>query len=188
MKLTPITASAALLLFTVSSLAQAEKPSPPKINEMAKPFALKTLDDRTVKLYDLTKKGPVVLVVLRGYPGYQCPICTRQVADLRSKAKAFQEAGASVVLIYPGPADNLKKRAKEFLDGDTLPDGFTLVIDPDYKFTNDYGLRWDAPKETAYPSSFVISKENKVVSAHISKTHGGRTKAKALVKTVQFYK
>jgi hypothetical protein len=25
--------------------------------------------------------GPVVLVMLRGWPGYQCPFCTRQFGD-----------------------------------------------------------------------------------------------------------
>lgn len=59
--------------------------------------------EKTAKLSELTKTGPVVLVVLRGYPGYQCPICTRQVADLRRNADEFAKLGAKVVLVYPGP-------------------------------------------------------------------------------------
>src|SRR5690348_11227839 len=54
---------------------------PPKIGEKAPDFSLKTLDDKTVRLSDLTANGKVVLIVLRGWPGYQCPICERQVQD-----------------------------------------------------------------------------------------------------------
>jgi hypothetical protein len=40
--------------------------SPPKVGDKASDFALKTLDDQTVRLGDVTAKGTVVLIVLRG--------------------------------------------------------------------------------------------------------------------------
>ena len=49
----------------------------PKVGDVAPAFALKSLDGEAVRLADLAAKGPVVLVVLRGWPGYQCPICDR---------------------------------------------------------------------------------------------------------------
>jgi peroxiredoxin len=118
-----------------------------------------------------------VLVVLRGFPGYQCPLCTRQVNEFVGQAKAFSEKGARVVMVYPGPAPELQKRAKEFLADKTWPADWVFLVDPDYTFTNAYGLRWDAPKETAYPSTFVIGRDGKVVWSKVSKTHGGRTTA-----------
>ncbi|HXT12612.1 MAG TPA: redoxin family protein [Candidatus Angelobacter sp.] len=57
-----------------------------------------------------------------------------------------------------------------------------LVIDPDYAFTKAYGLRWDAPSETAYPSTFVIAKGGKITFSHISHQHGDRVKAEAVLK------
>jgi len=42
-------------------------------------FKLSTPEGKTVQLSEVEAKGPVVLVVLRGYPGYQCPYCNRQV-------------------------------------------------------------------------------------------------------------
>ena len=50
----------------------------PKAGDKAADFTLKTLDDKSIQLSDLTAKSDVVLVVLRGWPGYQCPICTRR--------------------------------------------------------------------------------------------------------------
>src|SRR5215510_9057230 len=87
--------------------------APPKVGDKAPDFALRTLDDKTVRLSDLTATGKVVLVVLRGWPGYQCPLCTRQVQDYIASASAFATAKARVVMVYPGPAEDLKAHAAE---------------------------------------------------------------------------
>ncbi len=152
-----------------------------KLGDKVPDFTLDAIDGGKVTLSSVAEKGPVVLVVLRGYPGYQCPLCTRQVADLVGNAEAIRATGASVIMVYPGPADALKAHADEFLKGSTLPDGFRLVIDPDYSFTNGYKLRWDAPKETAYPSTFVLDKTLGVRFAKVSRTHGGRANSKEIL-------
>lgn len=156
----------------------------PKAGAEAKDFELAAIGGEPVKLSKLTDKGPVVLVVLRGYPGYQCPLCTKQVGELLGKADEFKKAGAQVVLVYPGPADKLKEKANEFVKGKDYPAHFTLVLDPDYTFTNSYGLRWDAKNETAYPSTFVIGKDRKVALAKVSSTHGDRSKVDDVLKAV----
>ena len=71
-------------------------------------------------------------------------------------ADDIKRARGHVLLIYPGPAAQLTDHALEFLGRRKLPDNFTLVVDPDYHFTTAYGLRWNAPNETAYPATFVI--------------------------------
>jgi hypothetical protein len=38
-------------------------------------------------------------------------------------------------------------------------------------------LRWNQPRETAYPATFVIDKGGIVRFALVSMTHGGRSKA-----------
>jgi thioredoxin-dependent peroxiredoxin len=156
--------------------------SPPQVGSMAPDFTLKTLGDQPVRLKDLTAKSEVVLVVLRGWPGYQCPFCTRQAHDFVRHEEKFKADGAQVVMVYPGPADDLKAHAAEFLQDKNWPKDFLLVLDPDYSFTKAYGLRWDAPKETAYPSTFIIGKDGKVTFAHISKQHGGRVGAETVLK------
>jgi peroxiredoxin Q/BCP len=156
----------------------------PKVGEVAADFTLETPSGKKVHLTDATAKGPVVLVVLRGYPGYQCPICTVQVNELIGKAKTLEERNARVILVYPGPAEGLKAHSEEFLGSKALPDNFNLVLDPDYRFTKAYGLRWDAPKETAYPSTLVLDTDQKVLFAKVSKTHGGRAKAGEILESL----
>jgi peroxiredoxin len=59
-----------------------------------------------------------------------------------------------------------------------MPANVQLVIDPDYTFVDAYGLRWDAPRETAYPSTFLIDKAGIVRWTKISRTHGDRSRAR----------
>ena len=81
--------------------------------------------------------------------------------DFVENADRFDSLGAQVLLVYPGPPDELDQRAKEFLSKENpLPANVIFVIDPDYKFTNQYGLRWDARNETAYPSTFLIDRHD----------------------------
>jgi len=148
--------------------------TPPQVGDKAPNFTLNALDGQKVTLSKLTKKSPVALVVLRGYPGYQCPICNMQVGEFITNSDKFEASNIPVILVYPGPSSELQKRANEFVTGKDLPKNFRLVIDPDYTFVNRYGLRWNAPNETAYPSTFMIDKTGKVVYAKISKTHGDR--------------
>lgn len=142
------------------------------------------MDHKPVQLSKQIADGPVVLVVLRGWPGYQCPICSKQVGEFISRAGDLKAAKVRVVLVYPGPADRLGDHAQEFISGKILPAGFSLVIDPDLKFTASYGLRWDVPKETAYPSTFVLDRKGVVRFAKVSKTHGDRGTAKEVLAAV----
>jgi thioredoxin-dependent peroxiredoxin len=172
-----------LSLLVMSSTARADSPSL-KVGDRAPDFSLSTLSGEKMSLEAARGDGPVVLVVLRGYPGYQCPLCTRQVGDLISHAKEFKEAGARLLLVYPGPSASLEHRAKEFLQGRSLPEPLMLLTDPDYTFTNLYGLRWEAPNETSYPSTFVIDQKRSIRFVSISKSHGGRVAATEILKTL----
>lgn len=178
----PIRSIACLLLSSV--IIPIASAAPPVQGDKAKPFALKTIDGKSVALESLTKSGPVVLLVLRGYPGYQCPLCTAQVRDFTARGKAFVDRGASVVLIYPGPANDLQKYAREFVSGQSLPANFTFLVDPDFDFTESYGLRWKADGETAYPTTLVIDKSGTIRFVRVSKSHGGRTKAADILKEI----
>lgn len=187
MKIYSLAVTALVLGFTLLSglaLAWEQSAKPPVVGGTAPEFALAGLDGKVVKLGELLKDGSVSLVVLRGFPGYQCPLCTKQVGELLASADEFAESKATVVLIYPGSAKGLNTQAKEFIGSREFPANVRFLLDPDYKLTNAYGLRWDAPNETAYPSSFVIDRDGKIAFAKISRSHGGRVAAKDLLKAL----
>ena len=163
-----------LSLTLAASLMSASAGEPPQAGAVAPDFSLNTMDAKSVTLSAETAKQPVVLVVLRGWPGSQCPLCTRQVHEFAAHAEAF--AGkARVIMVYPGPAQDLSAHAEQFLKDKQWPKDFIFLTDPDYAFTKSFGLRWDAPGETAYPSTFVIDTKDRVQFVKISKSHGDRT-------------
>lgn len=174
-----------LFVLLACSLPAQAADAPPKVGDRAEDFELATMSGDKVKLTEQLKTGPVVLVVLRGFPGYQCPVCNQQVGQYLGQAEKLKAAGATVLLVYPGPAKNLNQKAEEFIKGKTVPEHFELLVDPDYMFTKAYHLRWDAPMETAYPSTFVIGKDGKITFAKVSMSHGGRTKPDEIFSALQ---
>ncbi len=189
------TAAAFLLAVIVSVAAlpvSAAEPAPvanaddalttwPAAGVKAPDFTLATLDNQKLRLADAASTGPVVLVFLRGWVGYQCPACDRQVGDLIANAGEFSERNARVLLVYPGPAEGLKDHAAEFISGKGLPGHFAFVTDPQMRAVSAYKLRWIAPRETAYPATFVIGPDRVVRHAKVSTTHGGRASAKEIL-------
>lgn len=163
------------LWFSVATAA------PPKSGEVAPDFELANVDGGTTKLSTIAERGPVVLIVLRGFPGYQCPLCNVQVNDFLKSQEKFQAAGAQVVFVYPGAGSGLVQKAKQFRGERVIPEHFTLLVDPDYQFTKQYGLRWSAPNETAYPATFVLNNDRKIAFSKVSDSHGGRTTAKEVL-------
>ncbi|HVW35737.1 MAG TPA: peroxiredoxin-like family protein [Pirellulales bacterium] len=155
------------------------------VGDQAPDVSLPDLRGDEVGLQKLFAKGPVALVVLRGYPGYQCPLCNRQAGDLLARAEDFSKAGAQVVMVYPGNAKNLDEHARQFIAGKKFPAHFRFLLDPDYRLVEASGLRWNAPQETAYPSSFVVNRQGEITFAAVSKTHGGRTPAAELLKAIE---
>jgi len=150
----------------------------PAVGAKAPDFTLSTPSGKAVRMSSEQQGQGLVLVVLRGYPGYQCPYCVRQVHDFVDHASDFAAKNTRVLLVYPGPPADLDQHAREFLEKQAdLPANIVLVTDPDYKVTNLYGLRWDAPHETAYPSTFVLDKKGFVVFEKISRSHGDRLSA-----------
>jgi thioredoxin-dependent peroxiredoxin len=166
-------ALAGTLVLGVCALAQT-----PAVGTKAPDFTLSTPTGKAVTLSTEQGGHTLVLVILRGFPGYQCPYCARQVHDFTDHASDFKAKNTRVLLVYPGPPADLDQHAKEFLEKQVnLPSNVVLVTDPDYKVTNLYGLRWDAPHETAYPSTFVLDNRGIVVFEKVSRSHGDRLSA-----------
>ncbi len=169
----PFLAAACALFLGASAFGQT-----PAVGAKAPDFTLSTPTGKAITLSTEQRGHDLVLVILRGFPGYQCPYCVKQVHDFADHASDLKAKNTRVLLVYPGPPADLDQHAKEFLEKQAeLPSNVVLVTDPDYKVTNLYGLRWDAPHETAYPSTFVLDRKGTVVFEKISHSHGDRLSA-----------
>jgi peroxiredoxin len=160
-----------LLAFSLPAVA-----ATPAVGQQAPDFTLSALDGTSVSLNKLTASGRVVVVVLRGYPGYQCPFSQQQFQSYLQSAAQFAALGTQVLFVYPGTASkNLAADAADMAGNQPLASNVHLVLDPDYSFTNLYGLRWNDLNETAYPSVFVIHSGNSVIFEHVGQSHSDFT-------------
>ena len=157
---------------------------PPAVGEKAPDFTLTSLDGARVQLSQEVARGPVVLVVLRGFPTYQCPFCTRQFVDYLGHADSLSKTGARVLFVYPGSAEGLNDHAKALVAGRPIPPSYQILMDPDYAFTVAYNLRWAAPQETAYPSTFVIDRRGVITFGRTSRVHDDRVSTGEVLKAL----
>lgn len=147
--------------------------------------------DAYLTLSDLAKEGPVVVIVLRGYPGYQCEICRSQMGSLINRSRRLATALGNqphrVVLVYPGAGPELERHAKRFIGSRKLPIPLVLVRDPDMEMVSDWGLRWktSGDRETAYPAAYVIGPGRRVKWAKVSKSHSGRVSVEQILKAIK---
>ena len=94
-------------------------------------FELPASTGGTVRLTDLTERGPVVLFF---YPRADTPGCTTEACGFRDDGRAFREAGVSVVGVSPDSANAVKKFAEKF--GFDYP----LLADEDHAVAGRYGV------------------------------------------------
>ncbi|MEM6363696.1 MAG: peroxiredoxin family protein [Planctomycetota bacterium] len=169
-------ASVSMSVIMLSATLVHADPNRVSVGQKAPDFDLAVSgSDANLRLSSVLRDGPAVVVVLRGYPGYQCGLCRRQVAQMIAKHNDFLAKNTQVILVYPGEPNLLETHASEFVPASSLPEPFTLVRDPGFKMVNAYGLRWDAPNETAYPSTFVVDQAGVITWAKISNGHAGRS-------------
>ena len=72
------------LLFWIS-ISHAQTSS---VGQEAPDLALSTPDEKRVTLLEFVGKSPVVSIVLRGYSGYRCVYCVRQMHDFVENANS----------------------------------------------------------------------------------------------------
>ena len=62
-------------------MSSATQSRAPAVGDRAPEFTLEAIDGSRVSLSGELARGPVVLVLLRGWPGYHCPYCVRQFGE-----------------------------------------------------------------------------------------------------------
>lgn len=143
------------ILIAVSTLAgnaqNAEQGLRP--GDKAPDFTLKDQNGKEVNLYQLLKKGPVVL---NWYRGGWCPYCNLELKGLADKAAEITGLGATLIALSP----ELPDKSLTTIEKNNLP--FTVLSDTDNHVARTYDLVFKLDKETAdrYESKFGLSGYN----------------------------
>jgi peroxiredoxin len=188
MRLLRLFVVASMLISAISPCAgeEAARAKVPEVDKRAPDFELPVVgSDGFLKLSDECKEGPTVVIVVRGFPGYQCPLCSSQMAALANRAKALGQAAHRVIVVYPGKADELQSHAETFMGSRKLPKPLVIVRDDDMEMVESWGLRWDAPHETAYPATFVFDTNGRVRWKKVSHSHGERSSVEEILRELR---
>lgn len=146
--------------------------------------------DASGKLVDLsayTGKKTVLLVFMKGFYSHGiCVYCTRQTAELGQNAKAFNDAGAEILVVYPGGEDHINafvKSVKEYEKSDdprfALP--FKVLLDVNQDVVR--ALKIDG--DLAHPTSFILDKDGVCRYQYVGRSLSDRPKAAALLEEVK---
>lgn len=125
----------------------------PQLGEVAPLFELSGADGQSVKLADLLKNGPVVLVWYRG--GW-CPYCNIQLRTYQQLLPRFAEHDAQLVAISPELPDNsLSTKDKNDLE-------FHVLSDVGNKVAADYNIVYTLPQpvQDKFKGKFDLAKLN----------------------------
>ena len=157
-----------------------------KVGDRVLDFELPIVGSKDLlQLSDEYRQGPVVVVVLRGDPGYQCQLCVRQLASLANRSTAIKPLASRIILVYPGDSSDLEQRAKRFKGSRRLPDPLVIVRDDQMKMVRQWGLRWDKHHETAYPATYVIDRNGDIRWKKVSRSHAGRSTVEEILKELR---
>ncbi|MAI72968.1 MAG: bacteriocin [Rhodopirellula sp.] len=156
------------------------------IGQRAPDFELPLVGEKNyLSLRDEYHDGPVVVIVLRGYPGYQCPICKSQFNAVVNRAKALSSETKCVVLVYPDKTDQIEKNAKRFIGSRKLPHPIRLVRDDDMQMVTEWGIRWQARNQTAYPATFIVDQNGRVAWKKVSGSSAGRSTVEEILRELR---
>jgi peroxiredoxin len=108
-----------------------------KVGDHAPDFKLANAAGKTVKLYELTARGPVIITWYRG--GW-CPYCNIALRGFHKALPEIRAAGATLVALSPETPDNtLSTAEKNDLD-------FEVISDPGNRVAHAYGVAYKIPK------------------------------------------
>lgn len=124
-----------------------------RIGDKAPDFTLKDQNGNETNLYQLLKKGPVVL---NWYRGGWCPFCNLELKGLADKTAEINQLGATLIAISP----ELPDKSLTTIEKNNLP--FMVLSDTDNDVARKYDLVYKLDTETAdrYEKGFGLSQYN----------------------------
>jgi len=170
-----------------------------KAGAKAPAFSLRDQDGNLVSSADLLAQGPLVVSF---YRGTWCPYCNEEIAALAAENAALKDAGASLVAITPQSRENASGYRGEH------PVPFPILVDPDAKTAEAFGLAYTMPNYLSelyknvfsndlavvneagtwrlpIPARFVIAQDSTIVDVQADADYRYRPEPSATVATVR---
>lgn len=123
------------------------------------------------KLANARAKGPVVLYF---FPAAYTPGCNIEAHQFSQAIDKFAAAGASVIGVTAGNADQLEKFSA---DNESCAGKFPVAADPGAKIAAEYGVVLDKKPEWSNRTSFVINTDGRIAAVHSDLSPDGHVDA-----------
>lgn len=153
---------------TTSTVSQ-EKPTTPAahplLGKSAPDFNLPNEKGESVRLSDLHKQGPVVVVF---YYGYFCSHCVAQLFALNEELAEFARTGTTIVALSADPAEHTAEMFKEYGRFD-----FPVLSDEDRSVATSYGCyrpKCTTTDEDMLHGTFVVDQQGVIRWAYTGYT------------------
>jgi peroxiredoxin len=133
----------------------------PLLGRAAIDFALPDDRGQMVRLEELRREGPLVLVF---YLGYNCTHCVAQLFALDEDLRLFEELGARIVAVSPDLPETTAARFRKYGRF-----GFPALSDPDHRVAGAYGVHQPASgdePESLVHGTFLIDGMGRVLWAN----------------------
>lgn len=159
-----------------------------KVGDKAIDGELVDASGEKVKLSDLWKDGPLVVIWYRG--GW-CPVCQKHLSGIQEALPEIKAAGGQIVAIAPELPENSKQTAeKSGLEFPVLSDkgnelgkkyGVIFKLDPEtakkyQDWINLEKYNGDASMQLPIPVAYIINTEGVITFAFVNANYGERVK------------
>lgn len=188
-----------LSLFFISAVAFAQAtPEGMFLNSKAKDFKGTDQNGNSLRLKDLVKKGPVVLVFYRGNWSVHC---TRHLKQLQDSLDAFTAKKTTVIAVSPELPENIAKTVEK--TGATFP----VIYDEELKISKAYDVDYEVAQNTVtqykrtninldeingkngfhlpITATYIIDKENTVIYRFFQNDYKKRPEINELLKKLK---
>lgn len=128
-----------VLILGSTSIWSQNKPEGLFINSKAPDFRAMDQEGNEIRLKDVLKQGPVVLVF---YRGYWCPYCNKYLMRLQDSLSLIRDKGAQVIAISPQLTEGTQKTKEK------INPAYLLVSDEGGKIMKSYGVAFAVDEKT----------------------------------------
>lgn len=169
-----------------------------KKEEKAPDVTLVDSEEKSVKLSELYKEQPLVVVF---YRGHWCPSCNKHLSEFSKNVSQIEEKGAKVIAITPETYENISKTREN--TGLNIPiysdtDGEIMdAFDVDFQVTEEYqkkiekdlnaSIKESNDAEDAVlpvPATYIINKEGTIVYSHFDPDYHKRATVEEIVENL----
>ncbi len=169
-----------------------------KKEEKAPDVTLVDNDEKAVKLSELYKDQPLVVIF---YRGHWCPACDQHLSEFSKNVSQIEEKGAKVIAVTPETYENISKTREN--TGLNIPiysdsDGEIMdAFDVDFQVTEEYEKKIQEKLNTSIketndeeiailpvPATYIINKEGTIVYSHFDPDYNKRATVEDIVENL----